>query len=167
MNKVFEKLIQYFPIAKLPFTLEKGSEHAFGIANDALPSVLFEELIEPNLPFEVDEFTEMLPGYHWRLESGQFIFCFWVARLLRHSFYLFSYDENGNWLDDAEIAGLFYEKDQIIHRIANISDPNTVYIVEAEMPKGSALIDASSTGKWIIELQSDGRFIQMNALDDE
>ncbi|MEP7196038.1 MAG: hypothetical protein ABI851_05920 [Saprospiraceae bacterium] len=165
MDKNFEKLISYFPIVQLPFTLEKGVEHDFGMTNDMLPATLFEELMAPNLPFELDEFTELLPGYHWRTESEGFVTVFWVARLLRYSFFVFSYDKEGKWLDNAEIAGLIYENNELWHRIANISDAQTIYVVEASMPDENSLINASETSKWMLEITTEGIFKQFDASD--
>ncbi|MCC6815172.1 MAG: hypothetical protein IT267_02030 [Saprospiraceae bacterium] len=165
MNQNFQNLIKYFPLAKLPFTLEKGSEHEFGMGNDLLPATVFDELISPNLPFEIDEFTEMIPGVHWKTNSETFVLAFWVARLMRHSFFLFSYSKDGEWIDDAEVAGFFYEEGQIIHRIANINDPNTIYIVEAQLEDETSLLNPSSTSKWLIEIKADGKFFQMDASD--
>lgn len=165
MNTEFKKLLKYFPLAQLPFTLEKGSEHDFGMNNDQLPAAVFDELISPNLPFEIDEFTEMIPGVHWKTGHDTYVLAFWVARLMRHSFILFSYSRDGDWLDDAEIAGFFYEEGQILHRIANISDPQTIYIVEAVLPDDSGLLNPSSTSKWMIEIGPTGKFIQLDATD--
>lgn len=165
MNENFQKLIKYFPLAQLPFTLEKGSEHEFGMNNEQFPAAVFDELVAPNLPFEVDEFTEMLPGVHWRTSQQQYVIVFWVARLLRHSFMIFIYSKEGEWLDDAEIAGFFYEEGQILHRIANVNDSQTIYVVEAVLPDDASLLNPSSTSKWMIEISAEGKFLQSDASD--
>lgn len=154
-------------MASLPFTLEKGVEHDFGMTNDELPAAVLEDLMAPNLAFELDEFTEIIPGVHWRTSSGGYILAFWVARLMRHSFFLFSYSPEGEWTDDAEIAGFFYEQGQIINRVANIGEPEAFYIVEAVLPDDSGLIDASSTSKWLIEVDARGKFIQSEVSEME
>ncbi|NOT36365.1 MAG: hypothetical protein HOP11_03190 [Saprospiraceae bacterium] len=163
MNSNFSSLIKYFPLTQLPFTLEKGSEHEFGMNNDQFPASVFDELVAPYLPFEVDEFTEMIPGVHYRTLDNKYVIVFWVAKLLSHSFYLFTYSEDGEWLDNAEVAGFFYENGQVLHRIANINDPQSIYIVEAVLPSDSGILNPSSTSKWVIEIKPDGKFLQLDA----
>jgi hypothetical protein len=167
MDKNFENLIRYFPLVQLPFTLEKGSEHDFGMTNDILPTALFEELISPHLSFEVDEFTEMLPGYHWRSDQDGYLLVFWVARLLKYSFIVFSYTKDGVWIDDAEIAGLLCENDEVCYRIANIAERNSIYIVEAGVTDDDQPINPQNTSKWVLELRPDGQFVQTSAEEIE
>ncbi|MBK7880023.1 MAG: hypothetical protein JNK69_08620 [Saprospiraceae bacterium] len=163
MDSQFLKLLAYFPEANLPFTLQEGSEHDFGLANDQLPSALLEEMLMPNLPFELDEFTEILPGFHWKTPSGGYILVFWVARLMKYSFILFSFDETGKWVDDAEVAGFFTEGNHFIRRMANIDDPQTIYIVEGVQFLDGKDIRPQETSKWIIEVMPNGQFIQLDA----
>ncbi|MBK6352184.1 MAG: hypothetical protein IPF46_02015 [Saprospiraceae bacterium] len=163
MDPQFTRLLAYFPEASLPFTLQEGSEHDFGLLNDQLPAALLEEMLMPYLAFEIDEFTEILPGFYWKTPTGGFILVFWVARLMRYSFILFSFDENGHWKDDAEIAGFFTEEDRVIRRMANIDDSQTIYIVEGVQLLEGKDIRPQETSKWVIEVMPNGQFIQMDA----
>lgn len=167
MDANFKQLIRYFPPAVLPFSLEKGSEHEFVMTSESLPMALLEELLSPYLAFELDEFSELMPGVHWRTAKGGYVLVFWAARLLRHSFYLFSYSSEGEWLDDAEVAGFFFENGQMISRMANIDEPDSFHVVEAVIPDDSGLIDASTTTKWLIEIDQQGKFRQSDASDME
>ncbi|HMW38893.1 MAG: hypothetical protein K1X68_13895 [Saprospiraceae bacterium] len=167
MDANFKQLIRYFPLGKLPFSLEKGSEHEFAMTNESLPMALLEELLSPHLAFELDEFSELMPGVHWRTGEGGYVLVFWAARLLRHSFYLFSYSPEGQWLDDAEVAGFFFEDGQMISRMANIEEPDSFHVVEAVIPDDSGIIDASTTIKWLIEIDHEGKFRQSDASEME
>ena len=163
MAEDFKKLNDYFPLAKLPFVLQEGSEHDFGLVNEQLPLPVLEELLAPYLPFELNDFTEILPGFHWRSAEGGYLLVFWAAQLMRYSFFIFSYSKEGVYLDNAEVAGLFSEDEILVRRMANILNPNLIHIIEGVHDATHIKVNPMSTAKWEIELLKDGKFIQLDA----
>mgnify|MGYP006932758182 FL=1 len=51
--------------------------------------------------------------------------------------------------------------------MANIEEPDSFHVVEAVIPDDSGIIDASTTTKWLIEIDHEGKFRQSDASDME
>jgi len=161
MKTGFNELLSYFPPVDLPFTLQEGSEHEFGLNNDYIPMSMLEEWIYPNLPFEADEFTEIIPGVHWKTTGGCTLLVFWSARLMKYSFIIYSFDQNGKWIDQAEVAGFTALGDEVVRRMASINDPDTIYVVEGVQKINATDIRPGDSRKWEIQVLSTGEMEEL------
>lgn len=161
MNQKLKELLAFFPEAELPFTLQEGSEHEFGLNADSIPPVLLDELIYPHLPFEVDEFTEILPGVHWKTSEGCVVLVFWAARLMKYSFVVYSYDREGNWKGVSEVAGFTAFGEDIIRRMARVDDPDTLYVVEGSQSHRDQDVRPGNSRKWEVQVLSSGELAEL------
>lgn len=161
MDQKLRELMAYFPEAELPFTLQEGSEHEFGLNAEGIPAVLLDEMIYPHLPFEVDEFTEILPGVHWKTSEGCWALVFWAARLMKYSFVVYSYDSDGKWKGVAEVAGFTAFGEDIIRRMARVDDPDTLYVVEGSQSHRDQDVRPGNSRKWEIQILSNGELAEL------
>ncbi len=161
MDQKLRELMAYFPEAELPFTLQEGSEHEFGLNAEGIPAVLLDEMIYPHLPFEVDEFTEILPGVHWKTSEGCWALVFWAARLMKYSFVVYSYDPDGKWKGVAEVAGFTAFGEDIIRRMARVDDPDTLYVVEGSQSHRDQDVRPGNSRKWEIQILSNGELAEL------
>ncbi|MBK9271195.1 MAG: hypothetical protein IPM48_06330 [Saprospiraceae bacterium] len=161
----FKELLGYFPMVELPFTLQEGSEHEFGLNSDPIPIRLLEDWIYPHLPFQADEFTEVIPGVHWKSSEGCSLLVFWTARLMKYSFVVYCFDPNMRYTDLAEVAGFTAFGDEVIRRMARIDDPDTIYVVEGSQKINDKDIRPGHTRKWEIQILSNGELEELEMTD--
>ncbi|MDQ3140763.1 MAG: hypothetical protein M3Q56_00795 [Bacteroidota bacterium] len=157
----FKDFLSYFEHTELPITLKEGAEHQFSLKNDLLPDDLVNKFIKPALNFELDEFTEIVPCVFWNTKYQHVASIFWCARLMRYTFYIIIFDQDGNPLDNAEIAGFFSDQEEIIYSMANIDEEETIYIVEASHSIEAHELNKDKTRKTILEIVEDGRIVQL------
>lgn len=132
------------------------------LVNEQLPLPVLEELLAPYLPFELNDFTEILPGFHWRSAEGV-SFGLLGCTIDEIFLFVFSYSKEGVYLDNAEVAGLFSEDETLVRRMANILNPNLIHIIEGVHDATQIKVNPMSTAKWEIELLKDGKFMQLDA----
>ncbi len=157
---MFQELISYFPRLELPLVLQEGAEHQFS-TNDGLPDQLLVELILPCLDFQPDEFTEYLPCGHWKTTDHNTICIIWVARLMRYSFYLISFNSRHEHVESLEVAGFFSDNEFLIRRMANIDEEGTITIVEGAHKINEKEFDLNLNRKLLLEIAQDGSLIKM------
>lgn len=160
MSLSFKEFLSYFPQVDLPFTLQEGSEHEFGLGSEGPGIAELEQWIFPHLPFEADEFTEIIPGVHWKSSENCTLIVFWAARLMKYSFIVYSYDPNGTWKSSCEVAGFTVFGNDLVRRMARVDDPDTIYVVEGIQTPGDKDVRPGVTRKWEIQILSSGEIVE-------
>ncbi|MBP6184859.1 MAG: hypothetical protein KA479_07935 [Saprospiraceae bacterium] len=150
-------LLRYFPEVPLPVTVTDSSRDAFEQTNKPLPemlSALFIEQWEGEVP---DEFTEYLPGFHFRTKK-QYGMVYWKAALLHYTYVLVLLDPDGVFLDRLVLAETDATSGTIRQGAAMISEDFEIFMVESALDATDIIGDPTQTitERWIIT--DEGRF---------
>ena len=135
-------LLRYFPEVPLPVTVTDSSRDAF------------EQQWEGEVP---DEFTEYLPGFHFRTKK-QFGMVYWKAALLQYTYVLVLLDPDGVFLDRLVLAETDATSGTIRQGAAMISEDFEIFMVESALDATDIIGDPTQTitERWIIT--DEGRF---------
>lgn len=93
--------------------------------------------------------------------GGCTLLVFWSARLMKYSFIIYSFDQNGKWIDQAEVAGFTALGDEVVRRMASINDPDTIYVVEGVQKINATDIRPGDSRKWEIQVLSTGELHEL------
>lgn len=150
-------LLRYFPEVPLPVTVTFSSREAFEQNNKLLPemlSALYVERWEGEIP---DEFTEYLPGFHFRTKK-QYGIVYWKAALLHYAYVLVLLDPEGTFLDRLVLAETDAEGGIVRQGAAMISEDYEIYLVESALDADAVFGDPTQTITERWKITDEGRF---------
>ncbi|MBK9108555.1 MAG: hypothetical protein IPM92_09360 [Saprospiraceae bacterium] len=157
----FQDFVSYFPPAELPLTVQYNDLHSYAKTNDPLPDTFLADYLLPYLDFEVDEFTEFLPCFQIYGTEQNIQLVFWTGRLMHYAFYLITYEKSGRFVDLAEIAGFYSDRQEVFQRMAHLNEDSEVYIVETNLSTNEKQIVTDQTKKWVLNILPDGHIQKM------
>lgn len=125
-------LCVYFPEVDLPITITEESyrhfpeDRSLGV-HDLLVSFLQQALHE-----EHDEYTEIIPGFSFRVpsHSGYVALVWWKANLLTYSYILATFNMQAQLVASLPLAIVQVQGDAILRQAAHINEVGQIYTVE-------------------------------------
>ena len=154
----FSEFLSFFPKATLPLTIQHSDHHHFSKSNDPLTEALLQTYVIPNLDFEIDEFTEFLPCLKFESTPGMYHLVLWSARLMHYSFYVMNFNQQGMFLDLADVAGFYTDENKIIQKMAHIDAEGNLFLVEGNLDEIQHEVNPDKTKKWQLKILPDGLF---------
>ena len=127
----FDTFLGYFKEQELPVALTEESLSEFQQINDPLPiPVIHAYLLGEDE--ELDAFSEIVPCFKIP-ETHDFhaVVC-WKGELMKYQFFLVTFDNKGNPIASAAIAGIASDGKTVLRSVATIEPDWNIYIVEGE-----------------------------------
>jgi hypothetical protein len=123
-------------------------------------SALFVERWEGEIP---DEFTEYLPGFHFRTKKHYGI-VYWKATLLHYTYVLVMLEPDGTFLDRLILAETDANSLGVRQGAAMISEQYDIYIVESVLDADAVFGDPSQTITERWKITDEGRFQEVGEI---
>lgn len=156
----FIDFVSKFPPVTLPVTLGEDTHLTFSTENEPLSAALIEQFILPHDTVQPDEYTEYVPCFAIDIDEPYIALVWWKASLLMYEYFLVTYTEKGELIQQKVIAGTQVEGAQINRKVATIGDDMVIVIVEGSA-SGDDSFDPGSSRTIRFEVTPDGRVMQV------
>jgi hypothetical protein len=146
------------PVVDTPITLGEDTHHVFTEQNLPLPQLLADVFILPYEQEELEEeFTEYIPCFRLEPLLGSVHVCvYWRVSLMTYTYYLATYNAEGDQIDRAMIAGTYMREKSLLQRVAHINQELQVLCSEGVMPTDGTDFDLSSSVQSIFQISTSG-----------
>lgn len=152
-------LLRYFPEVSLPVTITSASQKAFFRENKPLPALLTALFIDEWEGGPADEFTEYLPGFHFRLGALTGL-VYWKAALMSYTYVLVLLDKQGQWTDRMVLAEWEVAPEGVRQGVALIQEDGSILMAESALEREDDLGDPTQTITERWQVTSEGRFTE-------
>jgi hypothetical protein len=161
-NAVFQTFVSFFPPVSLPVTLSDDTHHTFDTENNVLPPSAIAQFI---LPAEGEEskpgsFAEYIPCFSLE-DTGAFTaLVWWRADLLDYTYYLATFDKEGQLVHCRPIAFTRVSEDRIHRAVATIDEEWVIYIASGSTPTAeNTLFDPTTSQIREMEIMPNGEIV--------
>jgi hypothetical protein len=153
----FVDFVGKFPPVTMPVTLSYDDHHTFSTENEPLPETMIEQFI---LPFDnkpADEFTEFVPCFAIDCEEKFVALVWWRAGLLIYEYFLATYSEKGEIIDQKVIAFTRVNGNKVRRAVATIDSDLGIQIIEGTSEND--IYDAGSSKTVLMEVMPNGMIV--------
>lgn len=160
-NLHFHEFLAKFPPVMMPVTLGEDTHHTFSTENDPLSDALISQFIHPTESVAADdEFTEYVPCFSID-NTEQFIaVVWWKAELLNYEYVLATFNDKGELISRAVIAGTQIESGIVTRSVAVINEEWEITIGEGTSPDGNQIFDPSTSRTRNLEILVNGEIVE-------
>ncbi|MDO8367162.1 MAG: hypothetical protein Q7T20_10220 [Saprospiraceae bacterium] len=157
----FHDFLAKFPPLPMPVTLGEDTHHTFGTENEPLSDAMIAQFIHPTEEVAADdEFTEYVPCFSID-DTAQFIaLVWWKAELLNYEYVLATFNEKGELISKAVIAGTTVKDGIVTRAVAIINDEWEITIGEGSSPDGDQIFDPTTSKTRNLEILINGEIVQ-------
>jgi hypothetical protein len=157
----FHDFLAKFPPIPMPVTLGEDTHHTFGTENDPLSDALISQFIHPTETVVADdEFTEYVPCFSID-NTDQFIgLVWWKAELLNYEYVLATFNDKGELIGRAVIAGTTIKDGIVTRSVAVINEEWEITIGEGTSPDGNQIFDPSTSRTRNLEILINGQIVE-------
>jgi len=157
----FHDFLAKFPPVPMPVTLGEDTHHTFGTENDPLSDAMTAQFIHPTEAVAADdEFTEYVPCFSID-NTDQFIaLVWWKAELLNYEYVLATFNEKGELIGQAVIAGTTVKDGTVTRAVAVINEEWEITIGEGTSPDGNQIFDPTTSRTRNLEILVNGEIVE-------
>ncbi len=157
----FHDFLAKFPPLPMPVTLGEDTHHTFGTENEPLSDAMISQFIHPTEEIVADdEFTEYVPCFSID-NTDQFIaLVWWKAELLNYEYVLTTFNEKGEMISKAVIAGTTVKDGIVTRSVAIINDEWEITIGEGSSPDGDQIFDPTTSRTRNLEILITGEIVE-------
>jgi len=161
MKKIyFHDFLAKFPPVAMPVTLGEDTHHTFSKENDPLSDAMIAQFIHPTEEITADdEFTEYIPCFSIDNTEAFIALVWWKAELLNYEYVLATFNDKGELISRAVIAGTTIKDGTVTRSVAFINDEWEITIGEGTSPDGNQLFDPTTSRTRHMEILLNGEIV--------
>jgi len=157
----FSHFLEMFPEVDLPITLTEEMSSVFSKNNDPLPLLMCEQFLGLDQADSDAAYMEYVPCFKIPQTYAFHAIVFWKASLLTYEYYLRTYTEKGELIDQRVIAGTKLDNELLVGMVATIEDDWLINVVIGATDKTATNFDPASNQFLHLELLPDGKIINI------
>ncbi len=153
-NVSFAAYLDRFEKQTLPLQITEKTYKLINELNEPLPDIIVSTFIKRE--GDNEDVAEYVPVLRLPDTEEVIAIVFWRAGLMRYDYYLASYNQRGDLLDQRLVASTRYEDNNITRSILKIDEEGLIFVVKGEIPLNSKDYEASSSKHSYFEVLPDG-----------
>lgn len=156
----FLDYIDIYPEISPPVTLTDDSTVAFSKYNKQLKPLMISKFITLSEQGLIDEFTEFVPCLRIPNTKDFYAVIYWKASLMNYQYILVTYDQKGNLVDKAIIAGTTsHNGEDLVRSVASIDEDWIITIVSGASIQANTEYNPKLSKAFTLEIQEGGKII--------
>ncbi len=150
----FETYLNWFEKQKLPLQITEKTYRQINDLNEPLPDIVVSTFIKRE--GENEDVAEYVPVLRLPDTEEVIALVFWRAGLMRYDYFLATYNQKGELLDQQLVASTRYEDNNITRSIMRIDEEGLIFVVKGDTALNSKDYDASSSKHSYFEVLPNG-----------
>jgi hypothetical protein len=156
----FLDYIAIYPEIKPPVTLTDDSTVAFSKYNKQFKPLMISKFLMLSEKEAIDEFTEFVPCLQIPNTGDFYAVIYWKASLMNYQYILVTYDNAGNLVDKAIIAGTSSPNgEDLVRSVATIDEDWIITIVSGATIQNKTEYNPKSSKAFTLEILDGGKII--------